>query len=133
MCVIVTAVPGAMPEPEDILAMSEANPDGGGVSWWDGERLRVFKNVDPLKVVGFIYSHWTQLRDAPCLLHFRLATQSRATATHSTRIGAISRITASHGSPKSARTRPTPATWLTRGLRADTTIRFSTGGGMSRL
>ena len=29
--------------PEDILAMSETNPDG------DGERLRVFKNVDPLK------------------------------------------------------------------------------------
>lgn len=70
MCVIVTAVPGAMPEPEDILAMSEANPDGGGVSWWDGE----FKNVDPLKVVGFIYSHWLQLRDVPCLIHFRLAT-----------------------------------------------------------
>ena len=63
-----------MPEPEDILAMSEANPDGGGVSWWDGERLRVFKNVDPLKVVGFVYSHWQQLRDAPCLIHFRLAT-----------------------------------------------------------
>ena len=74
MCVIVTAVPGSMPEPEDILAMSETNPDGGGVSWWDGERLRVFKNVDPLKVVGFIYSHWQQLRDAPCLIHFRLAT-----------------------------------------------------------
>ena len=39
MCVIVAAVPGAMPEPEDILAMSEANPDGGGVSWWDDETL----------------------------------------------------------------------------------------------
>jgi predicted glutamine amidotransferase len=74
MCVIVTAVPGAMPEPYDILAMSETNPDGGGVSWWDGERLRVFKNVDPLKVVGFIYSHWEQLKHAPCLIHFRLAT-----------------------------------------------------------
>lgn len=74
MCVIVTAVPGAMPEPYDILAMSEANPDGGGVSWWDGERLRVFKNVDPLKVVGFIFSHWEQLKYAPCLIHFRLAT-----------------------------------------------------------
>ena len=74
MCVIVTAVPGAMPEPYDILAMSETNPDGGGVSWWDGERLRVFKNVDPLKVVGFIFSHWEQLRTAPCLIHFRLAT-----------------------------------------------------------
>ena len=60
--------------PEDILAMSGANPDGGGISWWDGERLRVFKNVDPLKVVGFIYSHWEQLRHAPCLIHFRLAT-----------------------------------------------------------
>ena len=71
---IVTAVPGSMPEPEDILAMSETNPDGGGVGWWDGERLRVFKNVDPLKVVGFIYSHWEQLRRAPCLIHFRLAT-----------------------------------------------------------
>ena len=46
MCVIVTAVPDAMPEPEDILAMSETNHDGGGVSWWDGERLRVFKIVD---------------------------------------------------------------------------------------
>ena len=74
MCVIVTAVPDAMPEPEDILAMSETNHDGGGVSWWDGERLRVFKNVDPLKVVGFIFSHWAQLRDAPCLIHYRLAT-----------------------------------------------------------
>ena len=29
MCVIVTAVPGAMPEPEDILAMSETNPCRG--------------------------------------------------------------------------------------------------------
>lgn len=34
----------------------------------------MFKNVDPLKVVGFIYSHWEQLRSAPCLIHFRLAT-----------------------------------------------------------
>ena len=59
-----------MPEPGDIPAMSEANPDGGGVSWWDGERLRVFKNVDPLKVVGFIYS----LKRAPCLTRFRFAT-----------------------------------------------------------
>lgn len=25
-------------------------------------------------MVGFIYSHWQQLRDAPCLIHFRLAT-----------------------------------------------------------
>lgn len=74
MCVIVTAVPGAMPEPYDILAMSEANPDGGGVSWWDGERLRVFKNVSSLKVVGFIFSHWERLRNEPCLIHFRLAT-----------------------------------------------------------
>lgn len=74
MCVIVTAAQGAMPEPADLLAMSEHNPDGGGVSWHDGERLRVFKNVDPLKVVGFIYSHWAQLRDAPCLIHFRFAT-----------------------------------------------------------
>lgn len=71
MCVIVTAIPGSMPDPEDILAMSGTNPDGGGVSWWDGERLRVFKNVDPLKTVGFIYSHWRRLRDAPCLIHFR--------------------------------------------------------------
>ena len=78
MCVFVTAVPGSMPEPADILAMSETNPDGGGVSWWDGERLRVFKNVDPLKVVGFIVSHWTRLRDAPCLIHFRLATHGIA-------------------------------------------------------
>ena len=77
MCIIVTAVPGAMPEPEDILAMSEANPDGGGVSWWDGERLRAFKNVDPLKVVGFIYSHWTRLRDVPCLIHFHGAVEPR--------------------------------------------------------
>lgn len=38
------------------------DPDGGGVSWWDGERLRVFKNVDPLKVVGFIFSHWDSLK-----------------------------------------------------------------------
>ena len=74
MCVIVTAVPGAMPEPADLLAMSEANPDGGGVSWWDGKRLRVFKNVDGLKVVGFIYSHWDRLKYAPCLIHFRYAT-----------------------------------------------------------
>lgn len=50
------------------------DPDGGGVSWWDGERLRVFKNVDPLKVVGFIYSHWDSLKRAPCLMHFRFAT-----------------------------------------------------------
>lgn len=69
-----------MPEPEDILAMSEANPDGGGVSWWDGERLRVFKNVDPLKVVGFIFSHWDSLKRAPCLIHFRFATHGAVEA-----------------------------------------------------
>lgn len=74
MCVIVTVVPGSMPEPEDILAMSDANPDGGGVSWWDGERLMVFENVDPLKVVGFIFSHWDSLKSAPCLIRFRIAT-----------------------------------------------------------
>ena len=74
MCVIVTAVPGAMPDPADLLAMCEANPDGGGISWWDGKRLRVFKNTDGLKVVGFILSHWDRLKYAPCLIHFRLAT-----------------------------------------------------------
>lgn len=74
MCVIVTAVPGSMPDPEDILSMCEANPDGGGISWWDGKRLRVFKNTDGLKVVGFIFSHWDRLKSAPCLIHFRLAT-----------------------------------------------------------
>lgn len=54
--------------------MSDTNPDGGGVGWWDGERLRVFKNVDPLKVVGFIFSHWDSLKRAPRLIHFRFAT-----------------------------------------------------------
>lgn len=53
-----------MPEPEDILAMSETNPDGGGVSWWDEECSQT-----SLKVVGFIFSHWSQPRDAPCLTH----------------------------------------------------------------
>lgn len=71
---IVTAIPGAMPAPADILAMSEDNPDGGGVSWWDGERLEAFRDIDPLQVVGFIFSNWALLRDAPCLIHFRLAT-----------------------------------------------------------
>lgn len=56
------------------LAMSDANPDGGGVSWWDGERPKVFKNVDPLKAVGFIYGHWDSLKRAPFLIHFRCAT-----------------------------------------------------------
>lgn len=79
MSVIMTAVPGSMPEPADILAMSGTNPNGGGVTWWDGERLRVFKNVDPLKIVGFIYSHWQQLRDAPCLINFKLATHDAIT------------------------------------------------------
>jgi hypothetical protein len=124
MRVIVTAVPGAMPEPEDILAMSGANQDGGGVGWWDGERLRVFRNVDPLKVVGFIFSHW---RDAPCLLRFRLATHGAVEPRHSIRIGAMWRITASM---RLARTLPTPATWLTRGF---TTIPCPTGKDMSRL
>lgn len=63
-----------MPDPADILSMCEANPDGGGISWWDGKRLRVFKNTDGLKVVGFIYSHWDRLKYAPCLIHFRYAT-----------------------------------------------------------
>lgn len=112
------------PEPEDILAMR--NPDGGGVSWWDGERLRVFKNVDPLKVVGFIYSHW--LRSAPCLIHSpRMARRSRATATRPTRIGAMWRMTASHTTTRLAR--PPPATWLTRG----STIQCSTVRGWWRL
>ena len=55
-----------MPEPYDILAMSEANPDGGGVGRWDGERSRT--------LTGFIFSHWEQLENTPCLIHFRLAT-----------------------------------------------------------
>lgn len=74
MRAIITAVPGAMPEPEDILAMSDADPDGGGVSWRDGERPRVFKNVDPLKMVGFISSHWDGLKRTPCPTRFRPAT-----------------------------------------------------------
>lgn len=62
--------------PADLLAMCEANPDGGGISRWDGKRLRVFKNTDGLKVVGFILSHWDRLKYAPCLIHFRLATHN---------------------------------------------------------
>ena len=52
----------------------------------------------PVEIVGFIHSHWQQLRDAPCLIHFRLATHGAVEPRncHPFHTGGISRIMASH-------------------------------------
>ncbi len=77
MCVIVSAEPGHMPTATQLAKMSDANGDGGGVAWYDGERLRCFKSADNHKVLGFILSNYDMLEGVACIMHFRLATNGK--------------------------------------------------------
>lgn len=74
MCVIVTAPAGAMPTTTQLALMSEANPDGAGIAWYDGQRLRRYRHADNHKTLGFIITNHQALAAMPFLLHFRLAT-----------------------------------------------------------
>lgn len=57
MCVIVTAPAGAMPTTTQLALMSEANPDGAGIAWHDGQRLRRYRHADNHKTLGFIIAN----------------------------------------------------------------------------
>lgn len=74
MCVIATAETGSMPTIDQLDQMSEANPDGAGIAWHDDTGLHRVRNADNGKALAFITKHWNELKDAPCLIHFRLAT-----------------------------------------------------------
>lgn len=83
MCVIATAETGNMPTIDQLTQMSEANPDGAGIAWHDDTGLHRVRNADNGKTLAFITKHWNELKDAPCLIHFRLATHG-AVNTEST-------------------------------------------------
>ena len=77
MCVIVTSQAGTMPSLTQLARMSDANPDGAGIAWHDGQRLHRYRNEDNMKTLAFIMDHWQSLETSPFLLHFRLATHGR--------------------------------------------------------
>lgn len=74
MCVICTAGAGAMPSSLQLAQMSDANPDGAGVAWFDGRKLHRYRNPDNDKTLGFIIRNRAALAGMPVLMHFRLAT-----------------------------------------------------------
>lgn len=77
MCVIVTSQADTMPSLTQLARMSDANPDGAGIAWHDGQRLHRYRNEDNMKTLAFIMDHWQSLETSPFLLHFRLATHGR--------------------------------------------------------
>ena len=80
MCVIVTSQADTMPSLTQLARMSDANPDGAGIAWHDGQRLHRYRNEDNMKTLAFIMDHWQSLETSPFLLHFRLATHGRVCA-----------------------------------------------------
>lgn len=74
MCVILTAEEGRMPTISQLAMMSEANPDGAGIAWHDGQHLHRYRNPDNLKTLAYIIERWDEFTEMPFLLHFRLAT-----------------------------------------------------------
>ena len=77
MCVIVTSQADTMPSLTQLARMSDANPDGAGIAWHDGQRLHRYRNEDNMKTLAFIMDHWQSLETSPFLLHFRLATHGK--------------------------------------------------------
>lgn len=77
MCVIVTSQADTMPSLTQLARMSDANPDGAGIAWHDGQRLHRYRNEDNMKTLAFIMDHWQTLETSPFLLHFRLATHGK--------------------------------------------------------
>ena len=77
MCVIVTSQADTMPSLTQLARMSDANPNGAGIAWHDGQRLHRYRNEDNMKTLAFIMDHWQSLETSPFLLHFRLATHGR--------------------------------------------------------
>lgn len=84
MCVITTAEAGSMPTIVQLAAMSEINPDGAGITWYDGTTLHRYRNLDNNKTLGKIFSNYQYFTSVPFLLHFRHATHGgiRETNTH---------------------------------------------------
>lgn len=79
MCVICTALPGAMPSSLQLAQMSAANPDGAGLAWHDGRKLHRYRNPDNDKTLGLIIRNRGILKRLPVLIHFRLATSGAVT------------------------------------------------------
>lgn len=99
MCVIVTSQADTMPSLTQLARMSDANPDGAGIAWHDGQRLHRYRNEDNMKTLAFIMDHWQSLETSPFLLHFRLATHGRLewlTADHETIPGGTGAIEVSN-------------------------------------
>ncbi|PLS29999.1 glutamine amidotransferase, partial [Bifidobacterium margollesii] len=74
MCVIATIKPGTMPTSTELAQMSDANPNGAGIAWWDGQHLHRYRNPDNHQTLAYIHHHWQAVENAPALIHFRLAT-----------------------------------------------------------
>ena len=78
MCVIVTSQADTMPSLTQLARMSDANPDGAGIAWHDGQRLHRYRNEDNMKTLALIMDRWQTLETSPFLLHFRIATHGIA-------------------------------------------------------
>jgi predicted glutamine amidotransferase len=84
MCVIITAEAGSMPTILQLAAMSDTNPDGAGIAWYDGAELHRYRNHDNNRTLGKIISDYDYFQSVPFLLHFRHATHGgiRESNTH---------------------------------------------------
>lgn len=73
MCVIVTSEAGTMPTVTQLAQMSDANPGGAGIAWYNGQQLHRYRNPDNRQTLAHILANWEFYTQVPFLLHFRLA------------------------------------------------------------
>ena len=73
MCVIVTSEAGTMPTVTQLAQMSDANPEGAGIAWYNGQQLHRYRNPDNRQTLAHILANWEFYTQVPFLLHFRLA------------------------------------------------------------
>jgi hypothetical protein len=71
MCVAI-GCPERLPTPEILKSAEEANPDGGGIAWVNGEgSVSWVKNIDAKTMIEMIDAGKVK---APALIHFRITT-----------------------------------------------------------
>lgn len=129
MCVIVTSEAGTMPTVTQLAQMSDANPEGAGIAWYNGQQLHRYRNPDNRQTLAHILANWEFYTQVPFLLHFRLAPPTakcaRKTLTRSssgkTGAPASSRTTASPAPTHKAGSNPTAATRYSHGKPANAT------------
>ena len=135
MCVIVTSQADTMPSLTQLARMSDANPDGAGIAWHDGQRLHRYRNEDNMKTLAFIMDHWQSSKPprssctsaSPPTARCAPGTRTRSASAKAT-APASSPTTASPTRTRAADTRPTAATRYSHGRPGKPTSRTGSQG-----